>query len=589
MSKHSLKNVWEILKVMWSLDKVYFVVSAVQGIASTASTLLNIFLIKTVIDGVLAGWSDSVFLQTLAVFAALKFIMLIVKAYTVQLNFVHIDLLQHKMIVLLSKKVLDLDYDKLEDPDVLDLKERALFPITNFGAIYELLHQVAAFGVALMTFVGVFVILLSFSVWFTLGIALITSVTIYMSIRQSVRMKDSFSEVIPINRRYGYYAGLVTDATHQKEFRLYDMDELIVHRVDGFLDKTMAWFRKMNIMVGNSQSAINAVTGVATFLTYAYTGVRVVTASWGPQIGLGNFSMYINATTQFSDAMKSMVNAVTEIFMMAGYLEPTMQLLGLENRGEIGGKEVPGHFETLRFENVVFQYPNTERVILDDVSFELKKGEKISIVGLNNAGKSTVVKLICRFFEPDAGRILWNGKDIRTLDHALYMEELSTVFQDFHLFPFSIAQNLTEDQANDERLLQKVDMWDKVAKLPKGLESMLDKKVNEEGVDFSGGERQKIAIARALGKDYSLIILDEPTAALDPLAESEIYEKFHDLTRGQTAIFISHRMSSSLFCDKVLVLQDGKVQAYDSHQNLMKTKNLYRELFETQAKNYQLT
>lgn len=200
MSKHSLKNVWEILKVMWSLDKVYFVVSAVQGIASTASTLLNIFLIKTVIDGVLAGWSDSVFLQTLAVFAALKFIMLIVKAYTVQLNFVHIDLLQHKMIVLLSKKVLDLDYDKLEDPDVLDLKERALFPITNFGAIYELLHQVAAFGVALMTFVGVFVILLSFSVWFTLGIALITSVTIYMSIRQSVRMKDSFSEVIPINR-----------------------------------------------------------------------------------------------------------------------------------------------------------------------------------------------------------------------------------------------------------------------------------------------------------------------------------------------------------------------------------------------------
>lgn len=216
--------------------------------------------------------------------------------------------------------------------------------------------------------------------------------------------------------------------------------------------------------------------------------------------------------------------------------------------------------------------------------------KKISIVGLNNAGKSTIVKLICRLFEPDSGRILWNGIDIRDYDYDSYLEQISCVFQDFMVFPFTIQDNIDPlgESGEDEvwEILDEVSMGSDVRSLPQQLNTYLDKSLFEEATDMSGGQKQKIAIARAVRKEADLVILDEPTAALDPLAESEVYEHFNDLVRGRTAIFISHRMSSSVFCDKILLLDGGRIAAMDSHEILMKGNNLYRTLFETQAANY---
>ena len=211
-------------------------------------------------------------------------------------------------------------------------------------------------------------------------------------------------------------------------------------------------------------------------------------------------------------------------------------------------------------------------------------------MGLNNAGKSTMVKLICRLFEPQSGRILWNGVDIRDYDYQAYLKELSCVFQDFFLFPFSIRSNIDPEGKGSEKsilaVLEETDMLEAISRLPGGINTHLNKSIWEDATDFSGGEKQKLAIARSLYRPAKLGILDEPTAALDPLAESEVYEHFHQLTRGRTAIFISHRMSSSTFCDKILLLQDGKLAAFDSHQRLMQGHNLYRELFEAQAQHF---
>ena len=205
-------------------------------------------------------------------------------------------------------------------------------------------------------------------------------------------------------------------------------------------------------------------------------------------------------------------------------------------------------------------------------------------------GKSTIVKLICRLFEPQKGRILWNGTDIREFDYKAYLAELSAVFQDFFLFPFTIRDNIDpKGKGKDEDIysvLEETDLTPVIKRLEKGIDTYLNKNVWEEATELSGGERQKIAIARSLFRPSGLVILDEPTAALDPLAESEVYEHFHELTRGRTAIFISHRMSSSTFCDRILLLQDGKVAAFDSHRNLMRGHNLYRQLFEAQAMHF---
>ncbi|MDE7223596.1 MAG: ABC transporter ATP-binding protein/permease, partial [Acetatifactor sp.] len=219
-------------------------------------------------------------------------------------------------------------------------------------------------------------------------------------------------------------------------------------------------------------------------------------------------------------------------------------------------------------------------------------GEKIAVVGLNGAGKTTLIKLLCRLYQPQKGRILVNGRNIQDYNYESYMRQVAAVFQDYRLFDFSIEENIScrapgQDESTVQKLVAQVGLAEKLKDLPEGMHTLLGKAYDEEGTELSGGQQQKVAIARALYKNASLIILDEPTSALDPLAEAEIYENFNELTGGKTAIYISHRMSSSVFCNKVLVIDQGRIADYDRHDQLMKKEGgLYRRMFEAQAENY---
>ena len=255
-------------------------------------------------------------------------------------------------------------------------------------------------------------------------------------------------------------------------------------------------------------------------------------------------------------------NSLITFIQTVDTLRPFKEFMELEENKDIFGNGKVEGFQSLAFENISFTYPKSDKIILDNISFIINKGEKISIVGINNAGKSTIIKLICGFFKPDSGEILLNGKNIREYNHKEYMDIIAAVFQDFKLFPFTIGENIEGNENNPKKLetvLNKVGIKDLIDKLPKASNSYLEKSIYKDAVDLSGGEKQKLAISRALYKDSKLVILDEPTSALDPLAESEIYENFNSLVEDKTAIYISHRMSSSLFCDKILVLDKGKI------------------------------
>ncbi len=232
-------------------------------------------------------------------------------------------------------------------------------------------------------------------------------------------------------------------------------------------------------------------------------------------------------------------------------------------------------------------------MVLDNISFSLKAGERISIVGLNGAGKTTLIKLLCRLYKPLKGTIYINDINIEEYDAESYRRQITAVFQDFQMFAYSISENVTGVEIMDAekltQILKQVGIYEKVMSLPKQEKTPLNKAYDEEGTELSGGEMQKLAIARALYKDASLVILDEPTSALDPLAEAEIYQHFNDLIHDKTAIYISHRMSSSVFCDRILIIDGGKAVDYDTHHNLMQKKDsLYYKLFMAQAKNYQI-
>jgi len=294
-----------------------------------------------------------------------------------------------------------------------------------------------------------------------------------------------------------------------------------------------------------------------------------------------------------NEALTKVTDQLVEFRKSTEFLAPMVELLELkEADASEFGNLVPESFKSLRFENVSFAYPSRkDKMVLNDISFSIKKGEKVSIVGLNGAGKTTIIKLICRLYRPNKGTIYYNDVDINQYSQKEYLEMISVVFQDFRLLALSIFENVDINRENIEKAKRCLDdsgIGDKINSLQDGIESLYSKEYHKGGIELSGGEMQKVAIARAMYKEADLMILDEPTSALDPLAEAEIYENFARLIKDKTAIFISHRMSSSVFCDRIIVVDGGCIEDSDTHKNLMKKKGTYAKLFNSQSEYYSL-
>jgi ABC-type multidrug transport system fused ATPase/permease subunit len=593
------KTLKMLLGFIWRLDKTYYIVLTLLSLANAANTVLNIYIPKILIDGFKNDWGLKTFIRVIVILVIVKYVLLQVAAFAKRQDSIRQSMLQAKFPMEFAKKVMAIDYSNLEDAKALDLKERALYPLTSYGALLQLLSSVVEFLTSMFTMVSVAAILISFSPLFTFVIVVLTVVALVLYARFMNVMKEVTEKMIPINRRYSYYARETTSPPFQKEYRIYGMHRLMMKKVNEYTEEMYTWLNNIYITMGNTESAEALITGIIRFFTYSYVAVRVLSDRFGARITLGDFSVIVGATETFAKSFRDVVLGLVTIGQAISYLKPFCQFMSIPDTGIKSGAKVSEPLQSLAFENVAFSYPNSDSIILDNISFQINQGEKISIVGLNNAGKSTIVKLICRLFEPDSGRILWNGVDIKEYNYIAYIDEISCVFQDFQIFPFTIQENIDTEHTGEKAgetdsnsiwsVLEEVGIKAAVEAMPDKLDTCMDKSLYDNATELSGGEKQKLAIARSIYKRADLVILDEPTAALDPLAESEVYENFNELTRNKTTIFISHRMSSSTFCDRILLLQDGKIAAYDSHENLMKGNNLYRQLFEAQANSFKET
>ena len=276
------------------------------------------------------------------------------------------------------------------------------------------------------------------------------------------------------------------------------------------------------------------------------------------------------------------------------FLEDTYEFLDYPNnmyQGSLTTEKRRDNKYEIEFRNVSFKYPGSNSYALKNVNLKFNIGEKLAIVGMNGSGKTTFIKLLCRLYDPTEGTILLNGIDIRKYRYDEYMNIFSIVFQDFKLFAMPLGENVATSSDYDKEkvlsVLEKAGFGERLEKMSKGLETHLYKQLDKEGVEISGGEAQKIAIARALYKDAPFIILDEPTAALDPVAEAEIYEKFSEMVDDRTAVYISHRLSSCKFCDEIAVFHEGRVVQKGTHFDLLQdSKGKYYELWNAQAQYY---
>lgn len=408
--------------------------------------------------------------------------------------------------------------------------------------------------------------------------------------RQIQVTKDRFYQDIAVyNRQFGYFRELTRDFRNAKDVRLYRMSGYIRKKIRFYHDSANRIFHKMFLKQRCHDGMSAALIQVQTLAAYAF-------AAWGVCRGtllIGGFTVQVSAANQFSAAATQLMAKLVDLQMLGKVLGDYLAFEALPRERAEGERTWGGAASVqIEFQRVWFRYPNAEDYALKDVSLLIKNGEKLSLVGKNGAGKTTFIKLLCRLYRPERGCILLNGIDINEYKETEYRKILAVVFQDFKIFSFSVRENLAfgeetdEDNARVRAALQQVDILEQVERLPLGIDTPLYKEFGREGAELSGGEMQKIAIARALYRDSPLVVLDEPTASLDPYAEWEVFRRFAAMTEGRTAIYISHRLSSCRFCDAVAVFDNGRLEEYGSHEQLVRDGKLYAKMWEAQAHFY---
>ena len=410
---------------------------------------------------------------------------------------------------------------------------------------------------------------------------------------KSMSCWSDFSEEATFgNRLFGHFGFIGQDKERSVDIRMNNQQRLVSaywktnssFGVDGPFGKAAKG--KMGVYASLGVCITTLVTG----FIYVFTCLK----AWGGAFDVGSITQYVGAAT----AMVTNVFALTDLLGImktnAPYLEKTFEFLDIPNamyQGSLTTEKRADRQYEVEFKDVSFKYPGADIWALRHVNMKFKVGKRLAIVGENGSGKTTFIKLLCRLYDPQEGQILLNGIDIRKYRYDDYMSIFSVVFQDFQLIcqPLgnNVAGSIEYDRERVKKALIDAGFGDRLATMEKGLDTMIYKNLTEDGVDVSGGEAQKIAIARALYKDAPFIILDEPTAALDPIAEAEIYSKFNDIAGDKTAIYISHRLSSCKFCDEIAVFHEGAVIQQGTHAQLLANKSgKYHELWTAQAQYY---
>jgi len=400
-----------------------------------------------------------------------------------------------------------------------------------------------------------------------------------------IKNKDTMSK---IRKKHSYVIDAAKDVKYAKDVRMYGMFEWLVSLGQKYIDDEMSWEKKISSRVFISAIADGIIAFMRDGFAYIYLIMLVLQGS----LSVSEFALYIGSITGFSMWISNFVN--NAIIMSADSLEVSDYRIFLDKVEENVNSKLPDRTIetpiTIELRNISFSYG--DKVIFDNFNLKIEEGKKIALVGVNGAGKSTLVKLILNLLEPDSGEILINGIDSRDIDISKYFDQFSVAFQDALVLAYGIDVNISmkpredTDQKKVDEVIQIAGLEEKVKSLSNGKYTSAEKYLDSEGTELSGGERQKLILARALYKDAPILILDEPSSALDPIAEAELYEKYHDMTLNKTSIYISHRLSSTKFCDEVLLLDNGLIVERGTHEELMKIDKQYAHMFKVQSQYY---
>lgn len=487
-------------------------------------------------------------------------------------------------------KTLTMDYEHLEDKDMLDQNRRALRAVSStslgFEAAIKKMFELFSYGLSLIGYIAI-ISRLHFLV--VILIALVVIINFYIDL--STKRYDQKLNIsnITLQRKADYLSNLMHDFTYAKDIRLYRMNDWIYKDFDHTYEANIDVQRR--IQRRNLISGIAIQCGVISQMaaSYGYLVYRVLINT----ISIADFLMFSTTINKLNESLQQCIQLYTGIIKDFMTIDDYRCYMEQEPTTHSPKLPVKGFNHEFSFSDLCYRYPGTNKYALHYINGVIKKGERIAIVGPNGSGKTTFIKLLLRLYNASEGEIRIDNENINKFECKPYFDLFSVVFQDIKVLAFTLAENIslqesqTTNTAKVISSLKQVGLWEKVSEMPKRIHTSLLQIFDDSGIDLSGGEKQKLAAARAFYKDAPVVILDEPTAALDPLSEYQIFKRFDEMVKDKTAFYISHRLSSTRFCDRILVFNEGTIVESGSHLELLNKQGLYAHMFNVQAQYYQ--
>ena len=596
----SREKVMPVLKLLFSITAkkfpLFFPLETVKTVITAVRALLPVIVSPMIIDELISDRDVKTLVILAAVLIGGEYIIGVILERISNQLMKYQQRLDNHFNILTGQHSMELDFQLTEDKEALDQVEKARTGMDWYsGGAYGIAEQIFGFASNVLRIFGLVTIISLNAPLLLLVILAYVIIMGFVSAKNNKIGFEVYKKLAKINRLFGYFGWNIVDFRYGKDIRLYDARKMMVDCWDRNSDASnVQW--KWQAETGMKYYLIGNIANIIRMMgSYLYVGFLAIKGVFS----LGVLVQMIQAADELNNTLGGLVSNTQEILKRCNYAYEFVLFMEYPEALEKGEKAVDKEIREIEFRNVSFKYPGTDKMILDNISIKIGAGEHLSIVGLNGAGKTTFIKLLCRLYDPTSGEILVNGVNIKEYDYNQYMALFAPVFQDFRLFAFPIEENITLVDEDDkeyytgdeaeriEKIIEMVNLAQMMEKLEKGKKTTLFKYFEENGIEPSGGEQQKIAIARALYKSSPVVILDEPTAALDPIAEYEIYKQFHTLVGDKTAFYISHRLSSCRFCDRIAVFSEGTIKEYGTHDELAGIKNgIYAKMFEAQAQYY---
>ena len=588
--KHSVpNNIWFVYRDVFKDAPGYIVAFIIEAflyvLLPLGASLLNAFVIGQ-LSQQLNLWT--ILLSVISAFIVYGIINAVYCYYETVDGMRYIDMRMCYHMQKQIEKIVALSPQQAESDRVRHMMQQATIALSsNWSGVEGTMRYTAMFVTNMLGLIVYAIIVGGLNIGLLLlllGIAIINMLLFHLTTRKYIKIKD---EVAECERTYQYINRVVDDVSGGKDIRIFKLTDWLIGKYDQAIHRQRHLEASYHRALFGADVAEVVLTAGRDLACYLY-----LIALLKQGLTVTDFVFYLGLIGGFAGWFTKISKAISELRQRSILVDDYRVFLDLEDDFSKDGEVPENHFESIDivFDHVSFRYEGAKTDTLHDVSFSMKAGSHMALVGLNGAGKSTIVKLISGLYLPISGHVYVNGIDTRVLNRRTYMQHEAAVFQDPMIISYTIAENIafseTPDEARVWEALEAAGLKDKISSLKEGIHTYLGKDVSENGIYLSGGETQKLLLARALYRQPKFILLDEPTAALDALAESEIYEMYSTILEGKTALFISHRLASTRFCDDIILLENGQIKEQGTHDELMACGGTYAALFEVQSKYY---